>query len=166
VLDGVAASQVDGQRVDLDDVAGPLEGDVFRLADGVWPGLLSRCARDLADEVRDRRNPAAHDQAFQDATDRCFGHGKADLAQDRPELVPAPERAPERKVEPEPLDLGTQFGRPGPLAQAMRSMAPRRGRLLPAVERRTRHADGMGGLTGIQPIVHRAPPRRVFLPLR
>ena len=156
VLDGSARRDGEGQCIDLDDIAGVLKRDVLRLADGVGPGFRGAFAANLADQVGDRRHPAALDQLLEDAADGSVGHVEAGLAQERPELVPAPER----KVEPEPLGLGAQRPAPAVAPHAVRSPALRSRRRFPAVERRTRHAHRRRGLIGVQSILHRATPSR------
>lgn len=80
MLDGLIGRQIDGEGIDLDNVPRPLERNVFRLADGVRSSFRLRFAVSLADQVGNRRYPAALDQMLHDATDGSVGDDKAGLA--------------------------------------------------------------------------------------
>jgi hypothetical protein len=80
VLDGAPAPG-HGERIDLNDVARLLKGDVLRLADGVRASFRGACAADLSDQFRNRRHLAALDQALENTADGCVGDDEAGLAQ-------------------------------------------------------------------------------------
>ena len=141
LLDRLAWRNRDGERVDLDDIAGLLERDGLGLAHGVGPLFRGRARPELAQEVGRGGHAPALDEIAEDAADRGVADGKAELAHERPDLGPAPHR----KVEPEALDRGLSAGGAVRAPHATGTPAERRGPLAPAMERGTGRAHRASG---------------------
>lgn len=107
LLDGSTGGEVEGQRVDLDGVAGVLERDVLRLTDGVGPGFGAHPRATL--------RISSGTGVTRPRSTRLFRMRPTVALETIKRPFAAAGRAcpcPEGKVEPEPLDLSAQGRRP------------------------------------------------------
>ena len=166
VLDGLVGPDIDGQRVDLDELARQM-----RLA-ALWQTLGVALGEGEADASRigcgglaaqdgHGHNRAARHQAGQDAPHGGDAEHKACPRQQDGDLALAPHRILLAQV----LDGKQGLAGRGRFAQAVRSAAFKLGRPLPAIQGGARHANRPGRIPGAKTLRHgSAPPHDGLAP--
>ena len=107
MLDRLVSSDIDEQRVDLDEAARLVGLEIMRQTDS--EAAFGRPAMGSPAQAGNRRHDTAFDQALENASDASVRDGKTAGAQERAELGFAPHRI----IEPQRLNGANQQIGPG-----------------------------------------------------